>query len=479
MYLQSEDRQPFYAKISSQVFSSSENGYLIIPKLVEGSYQVDIGFARSTFPEQHFLVQVGKKDLGFQLRNGGQKGWALANLRSGEVLENKDANVAVQEFSGTKKTDAFSAMLANIVNDSAILYSAVKTNPPPAKTPPATIAQTSTADAQAAVANQANEDSVRNVALQVQTLTKTDSPSKQADAVSQNNISKPQSDSPAVVASTNPPVSKAVDPVPQTIKTQADSQVAVSTNPPLTKQSDPVSQNTTVNPQTGSEVAINSTTAPKTEPVAVKKTGLAPTSERPFITRISEATQTDAYEATYLEQYNFSTDTIRISIPFNEAKLSANQPVSQPKTEQPAVSQTSVESKPSQVTTPPQAEANPTTIPVVKSETPAPKKTTLQVMNSDCKNFASDFDVDKLRVKLIAEYAIEDKLLAAKKVFKQRCFSVKQIRALTELFPSDETKYQFFDAAYPFVSDSSDFYQLEELIKNDYFKNRFKAMIHR
>lgn len=414
LYLQTEDRQPFYAKISSQVFSSSENGYLIVPKLADGTYQVDIGFAKSVYPEQHFVVQVNKKDQGFQLKNLGQKGWGLYSLRNGELLENKDANQAVAEFSGTKKTDAFSAMLANIVNDSAILYSAVKTPPPAPKPEPKSDAVVTT-----------------NPPVAVPL---TDSAAKKAEQVT-------------VEVAKKEDVVKAETPAPVPAKT-VDSLQEKKADSPITS---------------GNPVA-------EVQPATPVKKAEAPSTERPFISKISEATTAEAYSAVFLEQYNLSTDTVRISIPLKEELVQAATPaLPVTKTPEPVVSQPA---------TPVQTEAT-SAAPVVKTETPAPKKTTLQVFNSDCKNFASDVDVDKLRVKLIAEYAIEDKLLAAKKVFKQRCFTVKQIRALTELFPSDETKYQFFDAAYPFVYDTSEFYLLEEQLKNDYYKNRFKAMIHK
>ena len=410
LYLQSEDRQPFYAKISSQVFSSSENGYLIVPKLADGVYQVDVGFPRAAFPEQHFVLQINKKDQGFQLKNIGQKGWGLYSLRNGEMIENKDANQAVAEFSGTKKTDPFSAMLANIVNDSAILYSAVKTPPPAPKPEPKT------------------------------------------ETVAANNP-------PAAVSAVDSTSLAVKQPDPVVAKTEV---VKVETPPPVVSGSGDSAQEKKSDPPV---VATN----PVSPPVAAKKTE-APSTEKPFISKISEATTSEAYNAVFLEQYNLSTDTVRISIPLKDE-------AAQPTTAAPVVTRPA-DPVVTQPATPVQTETS-SAAPVVKTETPAPKKTTLQVFNSDCKNFASDVDVDKLRVKIIAEYAIEDKLLAAKKVFKQRCFTVKQIRALTELFPSDETKYQFFDAAYPFVYDTSDFYQLEEVLKNDYYKNRFKAMIHR
>ncbi|WP_431211409.1 DUF4476 domain-containing protein [Puia sp. P3] len=81
-------------------------------------------------------------------------------------------------------------------------------------------------------------------------------------------------------------------------------------------------------------------------------------------------------------------------------------------------------------------------------------KGALPFVNSDCHNYASDYDVDKLRVKLLELSKDEDRITAARKVFKTRCFATRQIRALSEVFSGDAGKYRFFEAAYPFCSDS-------------------------
>jgi hypothetical protein len=41
----------------------------------------------------------------------------------------------------------------------------------------------------------------------------------------------------------------------------------------------------------------------------------------------------------------------------------------------------------------------------------------------------------------------------AKKYFRKACFSTEQIRNLSGLFLTASGKFQFFDAAYPYVSD--------------------------
>ncbi|MEO5593614.1 MAG: DUF4476 domain-containing protein, partial [Chitinophagaceae bacterium] len=98
-------------------------------------------------------------------------------------------------------------------------------------------------------------------------------------------------------------------------------------------------------------------------------------------------------------------------------------------------------------------------------------------LNSDCKEIAWDGDIDKLRIKMLLVITDEEKIGLAKKVFKQKCFLARQAKALSELFKTDEGKYKWLDAVYPYVSDSGNFYKLGELIKDEYYLNRFKAML--
>ena len=67
---------------------------------------------------------------------------------------------------------------------------------------------------------------------------------------------------------------------------------------------------------------------------------------------------------------------------------------------------------------------------------------------------------------------------AAKKVFRSKCFTTENIKNLSTLFLNDEGKYNFFDAAYPHVSDTGFFSTLENQLTDSYYIKRFKAMIH-
>ena len=100
------------------------------------------------------------------------------------------------------------------------------------------------------------------------------------------------------------------------------------------------------------------------------------------------------------------------------------------------------------------------------------------MINIDCKDFAIESDFLKLRRKMVSEKNEENMIEVARKAFKTKCFTTEYIKNLSALFLKDRSKYNFFDAAYPFVSDTGMFSTLENQLIDPYYIKRFKAMIH-
>ena len=97
--------------------------------------------------------------------------------------------------------------------------------------------------------------------------------------------------------------------------------------------------------------------------------------------------------------------------------------------------------------------------------------------SNNCKAVANDDDFFKLRKKMAAGSNDNNMIAEASKAFKTKCFSTLQIRNLSALFLNDEYKYKFLDAAFQRVSDAENFASLETVLKDDYYINRFKAML--
>ena len=99
--------------------------------------------------------------------------------------------------------------------------------------------------------------------------------------------------------------------------------------------------------------------------------------------------------------------------------------------------------------------------------------------NSDCKDLANNSDFLKIRKRMAAEKGNDAMVLAAKRFFKTKCFNTEQIRNLSFLFLNDEGRYMFFDAAYPYTSDTEKYSTLVSQLSDDYYINRFKALIQK
>jgi hypothetical protein len=117
VYLQTDNKQPFYVRIQEKLYSSSSSGYLVIPKLRSGSHLLTVGFPKNEWPSQSIPLQITDKDLGYSLKNFDSKGWALFNWQTMEVINSNQAsanNSAV--VSTTEATDGFSSVLSEVVN---------------------------------------------------------------------------------------------------------------------------------------------------------------------------------------------------------------------------------------------------------------------------------------------------------------------------------------------------------------------------
>lgn len=99
-------------------------------------------------------------------------------------------------------------------------------------------------------------------------------------------------------------------------------------------------------------------------------------------------------------------------------------------------------------------------------------------VNPNCKGIATNDDFIKLRRKMAGQDGEEEMTDAAKKAFKLKCYTTEQIKNLGSLFLNDQSRYAFFDAAYTYVFDPGNYATLESQLIDDYYKKRFKAMLH-
>jgi hypothetical protein len=97
--------------------------------------------------------------------------------------------------------------------------------------------------------------------------------------------------------------------------------------------------------------------------------------------------------------------------------------------------------------------------------------------NTACKGTATQTDFLNLRKEMAAEKTEAAMRILAGKQFVSICFTTDQIKNLGVLFTTEEERYKFYVAAYPYVLDIENFGTLESQLADSYYITRFKAMI--
>ena len=430
VYLQTENNQPFYARLDNKVMSSTTSGYLILPKLKEGKYDITIGFPRDEF-EESFSIDVDNKSEGYLIKNLGEKGWTLFNLQTLALLNpvtSKATTTAVAADAGIKE-DSFSKMLASVLKDSSLL----KKNTPvelPAVQP--------AAEKDSSIKKGESDEKIVAVVSEKQ-------PSKDSISVENNYV--------------------------DSLNEKKEVQSEVTYNPERKEESSPV-KILSVRGREGSEMiyvdkGINTSDTirvfiPK-ESTAVdsvtvrQEVAKVPTTKEPdfTITPTVIPTVTEANKEAILP----AKDDLK-----NKPEVISNEEVKKPASQVFIIRGDSLPKEDEN-----KKESSLILLPSVSTKT----------TNSDCKDLASNNDFLKIRKRMAAEKDNDAMVFAAKRFFKTKCFSTEQIRNLSFLFLSDEGRYMFFDAAYPYTSDTERYPTLVSQLSDEYYINRFKALIQK
>lgn len=384
IYIQTENKQPFYVKMDKRILSSSLSGYIIISRLIDSTYKLAIGFPKNEWPEMNVAVNVKENHAGFLLKNYGKGDWGMVNLQNNQLQVMQVSPPPIVEVEVKPSEDEFAKILAAVVNDPSIAeVTVIKTNE---------------------IAIKANEN--------------------------------------------KPNETPVVNPEVKTL---------------------PVN------------MPVNNTLTVKTD-----------------ITKLRQDSTSEGLYLTYLDKDNATRDTVNIFIPqkkevaiaeknieskikdtltkevnaSNNTSRFINMELQNPNTK----ADSGALKKDDFVITEKKAVVN--NEPDLKQE---PKTTSLNtdkvMINSDCKKIASQNDFLKLRKQMAAQSSEKNMLIVAYKQFISTCFTTEQVKNLGVLFITQEEKYKFFVAAFPFVSDTHNFGTLDDQLSDDYYKTRFKAML--
>ncbi len=336
IYLQAETKQAFYIKLNEKLFSSSASGYLIIPKLIAGSYKLTIGFPKNEWPSQDVNVIINDKDEGFLLKNFGEKGWGLFNLQTMEIVMGTAINTNTPAPVFENKTDVFSNTLAEVTNTPSIRQQEVAT---PAIN---------------------GRDSVKPVAKE-----ETRSPSQ--------------------------------------------------------------------------------------------------------ISQVFSIIDNSGRSVIYTVNDGNTIDSIRLFLPYDKESSQVKKPID-----------TIVkEDKDIAIAVLPDPEKKDSTINVSGTTDANTNKAEykITILNPDCKSTATDDDYLKLLKKMAQTGKEEDMIAIARKAFRSKCYTTTQVKNLSMLLLKDQWKYIFYDEAYSHVSDIGNFKELQYQLTEEYYINRFKAML--
>jgi hypothetical protein len=126
IYLQTENGDPFFVRINDKLYNSASPGYLIIPRLIDSTYNFKLGFPGKD-RDFDFTTKINKRDHGYLIKNFGDKGWGLFDLQSLNVQMPSSLSTSLIHFDsgGGSSVNAFTDMLSKAADDPTLKQSPV------------------------------------------------------------------------------------------------------------------------------------------------------------------------------------------------------------------------------------------------------------------------------------------------------------------------------------------------------------------
>lgn len=122
IFIEADGQQPFYVKRADTLYSSSASGFLIIPKVPKGDFNIILGFPKAIYPEAVFEIKEVSRDRGFHLKLFEGKGWGLFDRTSMDVIYSNNNQIDKSASDAVKKTaNPFAALLSDATGDDILI----------------------------------------------------------------------------------------------------------------------------------------------------------------------------------------------------------------------------------------------------------------------------------------------------------------------------------------------------------------------
>jgi hypothetical protein len=427
VFIGSDHRQPFYVRIDSQVYPSSTEGHLVLAPLKDSAYILTIGFPGQTYPEKRYGFSIRGKDQEFDLRRQDDGSWRLYDdLTKNWVTALDKEKGPVAAMVGVKKDDAFSRMMAGVVQDTAVLYNTYAmeealNDSPVVKKGPTESAEIKRSAADSGVVKKQTADSgiVKRKAADSGVVKREEADNAVARRSAVDSISARSAGS-GVVKVSEKKSSRSVQLV------YADRKDTILVIIPR-----------------DTARAADSTNARPAKPSPAGAADTARKNKGDIARKISADTARKT-----------RVDTAQKAIGSRKASVDSSRKATVDASRKAA------------------ADSSGKTL----ADTAGNASKAIKYINSDCHSFATDNDVDHLRVKMMEVAKDEDRLAAFRKILKTKCFYTPHLRALSEVFTTDAGKFQFFKTAWPFAADEH-FGELSSLLTDTVYIDLFKAMV--
>jgi hypothetical protein len=449
VYIQTESGEPFFVQLSKKNQSSSAVGHLILSGLVNGTYDISLGFPGQNATQQYSLIIEGM-DKGYLVKKFENGGWGLVDLQTSAT---QLAGAVKREAEKAEIELAIAAAQAKKLEEEE----ALKAEQAKAEQARAEQAKAEQAKADSIKALEKNNDAVKVVATAAVTTTVAATQSgekKEGDEYAKADSAKTseKNNQAGKVVAAAAAVTTAAVVVQNGEKKEATEELkGAEKNAEQGRETAEKQTSGTGNPPSGSGVSAGAATA-------AAASGTLSAAE--IVKLQEEARRIDAQGKRDSVLNAPKMDSAPV-MPVAGAPAFLDIEMTMPADSLTAKTDTAV------------------MVPVVVQARPADSSKTpaVAVKNPNCTTEATDADMEMVTMLIKGEKDPDDGLEMAKKGMKIKCVQTAQVRKLALLFEGQEERYRLLDMAYRYTIDRQHYISLSDLLTDPYYLNRFKAML--